>query len=620
MTGHYSTTEATRRVERAEKIYSGPAPMQQMTQSEDAAYRNYSGTDGQQSLLTRETVLQRRSQAGGDSLEDERQRAIARQQLQTMRPKLTSLRLFRRRHTGNTVNLRSQRLKMEQLSADVSQEALHNATARKSELAPLSRRERKDRQEELEKPEIESFQTATEKVNEQFADKNVVSTAWAKEHVLDKKTSIHTDKGTEEVTQEALFKEVLRTGDCSNLEKLDPVLRNLAAAKYMQGISFQSRVSSPEEVVNTLFKSGGAAALMHPLFRLGISIMARGGTLQGCELSGKNKTFYAKIEDLCNQRIMSATMYSAPKLKDQREPDELARNKTAQIFMMKNLLMCHLGKMQQVDTVKDPKTKKIISQTTKSWPHGMATAFAHCSRVAFSMPTPTAGDDAMLGDLMKTRKGEHGFKTRPAATHKLTRKRKTAGSMLIEGKPFITNLLGQYGMNVAVGGLDNDGVPGQEGKMRQIKNDGSGGHIFMHVDKGDADSYTGLLVGFESDAPGVYNQTGHKHGPGNPEFMSSFGGLRVDEIGDKYGGRQVDLTGFTGDSLQDALNEFETRMTALMNKAHNLGATNDDTSAAMSELMNVCDMLSGTQMTDEQLRYVMGDTAYQKLQKTGTQG
>ena len=40
----------------------------------------------------------------------------------------------------------------------------------------------------------------------------------------------------------------------------------------------------------------------------------------------------------------------------------------------------------------------------------------------------------------------------------------------------------------------------------------------------------------------------------------------------------------------------------------------------MSELMNVCDMLSGMQMTDEQLRYVMGDTAYQKLQKTGTQG
>jgi hypothetical protein len=55
------------------------------------------------------------------------------------------------------------------------------------------------------------------------------------------------------------------------------------------------------------------------------------------------------------------------------------------------------------------------------------------------------------------------------------------------------------------------------------------------------EEYGGFLIGFESDAYKKTNQLGHKHGFGNGEFASSFGGQRVDEIGDKYGGRVCDL-------------------------------------------------------------------------------
>lgn len=52
-----------------------------------------------------------------------------------------------------------------------------------------------------------------------------------------------------------------------------------------------------------------------------------------------------------------------------------------------------------------------------------------------------------------------------------------------------------------------------------------------------------MLMGMESDAHGVMNQMGHTHDiHATPEKASSFGGQRTDEVGNKYGGRQCDLS------------------------------------------------------------------------------
>lgn len=52
-----------------------------------------------------------------------------------------------------------------------------------------------------------------------------------------------------------------------------------------------------------------------------------------------------------------------------------------------------------------------------------------------------------------------------------------------------------------------------------------------------------MLMGMESDAHGVMNQMGHTHDiHATLEKASSFGGQRTDEVGNKYGGRQCDLS------------------------------------------------------------------------------
>ncbi len=596
--GQALETRMRQQVHRNERLYSGDTVPGQLNVDELIVKTSFT-TDGGAYI---DGQMQQHRQARGVGPLRTQTQVLAQQEIDRMQPTMTSLGLFRRRYTPATATINDYR--MQQLEGEVSTEAMQHATQRKSELAPLSRRERKARKEELEAPEKQAFTLAKANVTSDFVDKTVVTSAWAKEHVLDKKVKIHKEDGSSpELTQEALLKEVLRSGDCSNLEVLDPVLRNLAACKYMEGISISTVPATPADAVNALFKKDGVSALMNPLFRIGLSILAKGGTLSGGVLAGKSMDFYAEMEDLCNQRIMSATMYSAPTA--DQSTDAVQRNHESQVFMAKNLLMCHLGKLQQIDTAPNVLTgDKIVRE--RDWSHGMATAFAHCSRIAVSLPSVTGGDSDMVKGLMGRKEGQRGgFTRRPMATHSLTRKSKTkAGSKLVEIKAKPTSMIGQYGMNVAVGGLGNEGVPGEQGQKRRIKNDGSGGHIYMHMEEGDSGTYTGYLVGFESDAPGVYNQTGHKHGAGNPEFMSSFGGLRTDEIGDKYGGRVADCSGFNGDAFEQMLTDFDHRFRALQIEAYT--NTGKQGQAKMAELMQVCDLLSGAQMTDEQLCFVLG--------------
>uniref|UniRef100_UPI004027320A hypothetical protein n=1 Tax=Agathobacter sp. TaxID=2021311 RepID=UPI004027320A len=68
-------------------------------------------------------------------------------------------------------------------------------------------------------------------------------------------------------------------------------------------------------------------------------------------------------------------------------------------------------------------------------------------------------------------------------------------------------------------------------------------HTYSMYKEGDEEHYGAMLMGMESDAHGVMNQMGHTHDiHATPEKASSFGGQRTDEVGNKYGGRQCDLS------------------------------------------------------------------------------
>lgn len=111
-------------------------------------------------------------------------------------------------------------------------------------------------------------------------------------------------------------------------------------------------------------------------------------------------------------------------------------------------------------------------------------------------------------------------------------------------------------MNCAIGGLGNAGVSG-----KTICNDGSCGHFYSMYMEGDETHYGAMLMGLESDAYGVTNQMGHTHDiHATGEKASSLGGQRTDEIGNKYGGRQCDLSSLSAQDINAWLSALERKM------------------------------------------------------------
>jgi len=177
-----------------------------------------------------------------------------------------------------------------------------------------------------------------------------------------------------------------------------------------------------------------------------------------------------------------------------------------------------------------------------------------------------------------------GIFKRGASTHDFQRRKvnqRDGGGEFREIKR-LANFLGQEGLNVAVGGLYEKGI-----NKRRLLNDGSCGHIYFMKKEATLEENGGFLIGFESDAYQKTNQLGHKHGFGNGEFASSFGGQRVDEIGDKYGGRVCDLKEFTPESITSGLLKLEHFMRLAM-------TTGEDMAHVMS-------ILAGKKMNKESL-------------------
>ena len=497
--------------------------------------------------------------------------------------------LFRRRFTGAEA-----RVNMRQMTAETFIEAKKRPGEGPQQTPDQSRIGAKVEKKKYDHRQKKEYEKKKEEAGSRFVAADELRTQWMHEELLEKKTSVPTGpKEEESVTQQELLKRVLK-GDYSNLQQLDPVLRSVAAGKYMERLQINANTKTAEELVNALYKEGGVSQLMNPLFRIGVSVLMRGQSGSKAIYKASDTGFWSKVEDLCNQRIMAATIYSAPEAQGSISRDDVTRNRQSQIFMAKTLLAAHLGRLQKIDTFKTGRFSK--QKHSEDWKGGVASAFAHCSRVAFTLP----GDSATLDSMTGPEQGlQAGFFKRTVATHKLSKKkRKPDSGSMVEKKSWGT-FYGQRGMNVAIGGLGNDGIPGKDGQSRMLKNDGSCGHLYMHVEEGGSSDYTGLLIGFESDSPGTVNMTGHTHDwRAKPEFASSFGGQRCDEIGDKYGGRVVDLSSMDPKVFEGYMQRLESFMTQKMNEAEKGGPAGEQ---AQTELMNLADKLSGELMTREEI-------------------
>lgn len=388
-------------------------------------------------------------------------------------------------------------------------------------------------------------------------------------------------------TQGDIYNQVLQ-GRYENFEKLDVTLRNTLASRYMQEV-FTMPVAgqTPGEYVRALKKKAGMQGLMNPLFRLGMSLAMKNGW------NGVPKEYFRQMDDKCGTEIMLETLSRRISQADMPQNqagnfgDAKAKMEKGQKFMATNLFLMHLGNMTKVTSTDGEKS-------SEPWADDVATAMTHCSRVAVTTPVfrvrqgeQESAAKAEYQEMWKKLRGtsdsgavgtdftgenSYGLFRRGASTHSFNPRKLSKPSPFKE-KKVVANFFGQEGVNVAIGGLYNGGVGGQT-----IKQDGSCGHIYSMRQEETKDQCGGFLLGFESDAHKMTNQLGHTHGFGNGEYASSFGSQRVDEIGDKYGGRQVDVSHMSAGAINEHLE-------ALHRYMDHANANNIDTTPVMEKLV-----------------------------------
>ncbi len=457
-------------------------------------------------------------------------------------------------------------------------------------LLAMKRKEHREKQDKRDKETYEAY------VNECKAGRprimlktdSLMNTDYVDDYVTCKYIEIDGEKNPQFVAYRSMVK-----GNFSHMEKTDIIIRNVAASEYMSALAVPAHTTA-EGFIDSIMDKEGVRGLMNPLLRIGLSLCIHDerytqvfGPFAACfPTAAAVRDLEAKI----NARVMAETILKVPDttelqfeygIRDAHEyaglPDEekkkeikkntkkikklnddLERNRKSQIFMAKTMLAAQLGNFRL-------KT----GNAEGAWTGPVANAFAHCSRVGIVLPGKQGSAykdsdrDATTAAFIGKNKGEgSGFYGRITATHAIKTKAKGMGRQFEEKKKSWGWILGQYGMNVAIGGMGNRTINNPDEGF--ISNDGKHGHIYMHLESGNKDHYTGLLIGFESDAPGKTNLLGHTHGAGNPEFASSFGGQRIDEVGNKYGGRVVDLSTVDEEAFRFVMDGLETTMRGYM--------------------------------------------------------
>ncbi|MCL2036788.1 MAG: hypothetical protein FWG83_05315 [Oscillospiraceae bacterium] len=396
--------------------------------------------------------------------------------------------------------------------------------------------------------------------------------------------------------EKVLINDVPPHGSFAQFENLPVPLRNELATRYMNEV-FQPQYGNHSlEQMKSLCVLKGTEFMLNPLLRLGISLGMRSGH------GTKSPEFFKQLDnELCRQ-VMVETLVKRPAEDEinssSREDrpileDRIKRNCGSQIFIAKNLLLAHMGNMQKVNA----------DGTSQPWDVPVATAFAHCSRVHYIFPPMTANTqkqkdahvnmwnvfhqtseiEGLEEDKWFGAGNNGGMFKRGGSTHDLQRRRVNGSKPAKEIKKTLSNLSGQRGMNVAIGGLGNRGVQG-----RKILNNGTCGHIYSMKKDAEVGICGGYLVGFESDEHKKTNQLGHTHDMlATGEKSSSFGGQRSDEIGKKYGGREVDLSQIPPEELSENMLVLEHAIRYAMKHNHH------------EDLRKIMDMLTGNLMNEE---------------------
>lgn len=386
----------------------------------------------------------------------------------------------------------------------------------------------------------------------------------------------NTKIGDTSLTRQEILQQIINKGDCSNFELLDNFSRNLVAEKALKQMMEMHPLSDTSWISSIGFeimqRGKGVSGLMNPALRLGISLAC-----QSPHYDRRTKQLLRSLDTWMTTTIMEKTLLSAPQKEDLKaiymKPgvDEseagykarcvIAENKAQQIQIAKRLLLMHLSDF------KVKRTDENNQVTYTPWVTSVSVALSHCSRVALTLPEVKPEEEAntekmhheMWESIFDVYGGNYAEDNRRgSSTHKILRRKVSQLGDVKESKEEkkLCNFFGQRGMNCAIGGLGNAGVGG-----KMLLNDGTCGHFYSMYEEGDRTHYGAMLMGIESDAFAKKNQLGHVHTIfATREKASSFGAQRTDEIGDKYGGRQCDLTKLSAQEIKEWMELLERAM------------------------------------------------------------
>ena len=372
--------------------------------------------------------------------------------------------------------------------------------------------------------------------------------------------------------------EMMGRGDYSNFENLDDVMRSMFAKEALKRLiakytdKDKSIFEYPvEQICKEFQKDGDVGGLLDPALRLGLSLGQK-------EINGfapEHREWFQKLDEQMSAAVMLETLKQKNedelKVKIANEfvnkqkmstknaiksaEDMVEADKAQKIQVAKRLMLMHMGQFSQVNNKKGEESP---------WNKPVAVALSHCSRVTLALPRCPVEKDRqeaykeMWNSIFYQRGEEDKFNSnlaqdnrRAASTHNIEVRRNA-----IKEKKVLVNLAGQRGMNVAIGGLGNQGISG-----KMLLNNGSCGHFYSMYKEGDTENFGAILMGLESDRPGVTNQLGHTHDArATAEKASSLGGQRTDEVGIKYGGRRCNLTYLAPEQITYCMDLLEKAM------------------------------------------------------------
>lgn len=370
-------------------------------------------------------------------------------------------------------------------------------------------------------------------------------------------------------------------GDFSNFQKLPRLLRNYLGALEMKKLreSFGASPSVSDKSVAEYLNANARNAA----FRAGVS--AEKGSNETKESA---RAFDAHMNVyLVEKTLMPPTDEEKNALGEAIGSNglhgALEKNLARQLVIAKTAFLAQLGKYEVSE--KNMPVGELTSYIGDTLTHGARTNFV----------LPKGSDSRVIEEFMGANGGEAaGIHKRAAASHSV--KRRTvdeAGCMTSEGKEERTyNPLkifnGQYGMNIAVGGI---GTKGPGGKT--VTGEGAEGHLYMRAQKGDPKHCGSLLIGIEGAEPGKTSYLGHSHGirassAKQSAFLSDKG-----IVGKKIDGRTVDLSGISSEDLEAILRGFSEKYKELQE-----GANTPD---GRQKLARLNSLLMGKQMATDKL-------------------